>query len=360
MICSFRRACFNLLSLYYEIMEIVYIPINDIKPYEKNPRNNAKAVDTVAASIAEFGFKVPMVIDKGNIVVTGHTRLKAAKKLGLSTVPCIRADDLTPEQIKAFRLADNKTSELAEWDFDLLGDEISEIIDIDMEGFGFELYDPEEERRENQETTQRRVENIVNLGKGEFDGEGYYDIPIIRPVYELPEIKEWIGFNYVLSDKDPEGKAVHFFIDDYQFERIWNAPEKYVEALKRYVCVASPDFSPYGDMPMALQIYNHYRKHWVAAYLQEHGVTVLPTIRASTDPRSFDWYLDGEPHGGIVVISFMWAGNDEIRGIFKNEYSKMKETLQPTKIFVYGKEYDKLDGNIEYIKSFAESRWSDA
>ena len=103
----------------------------------QNPRINDNAVPAVMKSIEEFGFKVPIVIDKNGTIVTGHTRLKAAKKLGMKTVPCIVADDLTPEQIKAFRLADNKVAEAAEWDMELLNEELDGIIDIDMSDFNF-------------------------------------------------------------------------------------------------------------------------------------------------------------------------------------------------------------------------------
>lgn len=120
-------------------MEIINKSIKDIKPYEKNPRKNKDAVDYVAESIKQFGFKVPIVIDKNDVIVCGHTRLLAAKKLKLKEVPCIIADDLTDEQIKAFRLADNKVSEFAEWDFDLLNGELDDILDIDMSDFGFEM-----------------------------------------------------------------------------------------------------------------------------------------------------------------------------------------------------------------------------
>ena len=128
-------------------MDILNLGLEEIKPYEKNPRNNDNAVDAVAASIREFGFKVPIIIDKDNIIVAGHTRYKAAKKLGLKTVPCIKADDLTDEQVKAFRLADNKVAEQAEWDFDLLNEEL-ETITMDMEQFGFDL--PEDDEEETQ------------------------------------------------------------------------------------------------------------------------------------------------------------------------------------------------------------------
>lgn len=118
-------------------MNIIEKPINEVIPYEKNPRINDNAVPAVMKSIEEFGFKVPIVIDKNGTIVTGHTRLKAAKKLGMKTVPCIVADDLTPEQIKAFRLADNKVAEAAEWDMGLLTEELDGIVDIDMSDFNF-------------------------------------------------------------------------------------------------------------------------------------------------------------------------------------------------------------------------------
>lgn len=119
-------------------MEIIEKKLTELKPYENNPRNNDAAVDAVANSIKEFGFKVPIITDKDGVIVAGHTRLKAAEKLGLKTVPVILADDLTEKQIKAFRLADNKTAELADWIPDKLEEELADLADLDMGQFGFE------------------------------------------------------------------------------------------------------------------------------------------------------------------------------------------------------------------------------
>lgn len=119
-------------------MDIIEMSVDALIPYENNPRINDKAVDKVALSISAFGFKVPIIIDADDVIVAGHTRLKAAKKLGLKTVPCIRADDLTDEQIKAFRLADNKVSEFAEWDEEKLLAELEELENIDMSLYGFD------------------------------------------------------------------------------------------------------------------------------------------------------------------------------------------------------------------------------
>lgn len=123
-------------------MKVQDLTLDQIRPYDHNPRDNDGAVDAVAASIKNFGFKVPIIIDRDMTIVAGHTRYKAAKKLGLQSVPCIMADDLTEEQVRAFRLADNKVGELAGWDFDLLNMELAGIEELDMTQFGFE--DPAE------------------------------------------------------------------------------------------------------------------------------------------------------------------------------------------------------------------------
>ena len=114
-------------------MEIKNLKWSELKPYENNPRINDEAVKYVAESIKEFGFKVPIVVDKNNIIVAGHTRYKASKQLGLEEVPCIIADDLSPAQIKAFRIADNKVSEYAEWNEDLLKVELEQLEEMDFD-----------------------------------------------------------------------------------------------------------------------------------------------------------------------------------------------------------------------------------
>jgi hypothetical protein len=124
-------------------MQIIYKNVKDLIPYINNPRNNDDSVGLVASSIKNFGFKVPIVIDSKNEIVAGHTRLLAAKKLNMDKVPCIIADDLDDNQVKAFRLADNKVAEFSKWDDELLWTEISQIDGLDMTEFGFEMFDAE-------------------------------------------------------------------------------------------------------------------------------------------------------------------------------------------------------------------------
>ena len=133
-------------------METITKKVSELIPYVNNPRNNDDAIDAVASSIKNFGFKVPIVVDSNNEIINGHTRLKAAKKLGLETVPVIVADDLTPEQIKAFRLADNKVGEIATWDEDALIIELEELenLNFDMSEFNFDMSEPQiQEKNEN-------------------------------------------------------------------------------------------------------------------------------------------------------------------------------------------------------------------
>ena len=157
-------------------MQVIEIKTDELIPYANNPRNNDNAVDAVAASIKEFGFKQPIVIDREKVIVAGHTRLKAAKKLGLETVPCIMADDLTEQQIKAFRLADNRVGELATWDFEKLDIELEALQDIDMVSLGFvETGEPEESEEEELERKKKEFEERMAAGEISEEDEEYQE-----------------------------------------------------------------------------------------------------------------------------------------------------------------------------------------
>ena len=157
-------------------MKIQDLDIKSIKVYAKNPRRNDAAVDAVAASIREFGWKQPLVINPATMeIVAGHTRYKAAKKLGCKTVPCVMADDLTAEQIKAYRLADNKTAELADWDFDLLDEELGGIEDIDMTEFGFDYDLPDLTEEEEYERKKAEFRARMEAGELSEDSDEYQE-----------------------------------------------------------------------------------------------------------------------------------------------------------------------------------------
>lgn len=195
--------------------------------------------------------------------------------------------------------------------------------------------------------------NYENVGKGFYDGVGYFDIPKIQPVYNIPAV-DWIPCNCAVSAKDKDKKGVHFYTPDEQFARFWTNCDKYTEILKKFGCVMSPDFSLYLDMPRAMQIYNVYRKHWLAAWWQEHGISVIPTISWST-PDSFSWCFDGEPVGGIVSVSSVGCmKREKSRRAFVEGYNEMLARLQPKEIIFYGIVPEECRGNITNIRPFYE------
>ena len=157
-------------------MQIKELKISKLKEYENNPRINDGAVEKVVESIREFGFKVPIVIDTNNVIVCGHTRLKAAQIIGLEVVPCIVADDLTEEQIKAFRLADNKTGEFAKWDFEKLEEELA-ALELNMSVFGFENKDKEagDTERDDLSDNVPEVYEVIIECADEFEQEEIFD-----------------------------------------------------------------------------------------------------------------------------------------------------------------------------------------
>ena len=166
-------------------IKIQYRKVSELIPYAKNPRKNKEAVAYVANSIKEFGFKNPIIIDKNDEIIAGHTRLLAAKQLKMEEVPCILADDLTEEQVKAFRLADNKTAEFAEWDDELLGKELEDIFNIDMEAFGFFS----EEAEDGNAIGGDKYTFKVNIPQYEITG----DCPEINELYNDEKTEEIIG-----------------------------------------------------------------------------------------------------------------------------------------------------------------------
>lgn len=190
-----------------------------------------------------------------------------------------------------------------------------------------------------------------NLESAMYKGVGKYNIPEIKPVYEC-KTNVWLGFNYVrkYETKKDKNTGVHFFLDDYHFERVWNTPDKYLKYLSRYDCVLSPDFSLYVDFPLAVTIYNHYRKHWLAAYWQESGITVIPVIRWMF-PDSYEWCFDGEPKHSIVAVSNVGCVKDpELKDMFDTGYVEMLNRLEPKQILFYGNTFGDYEGNVKYIK----------
>ena len=336
-------------------MEIVYKNIDKIIPYENNPRINDEAVQYVAKSIEKYGFKVPITIDKDNVIITGHTRLKAAQQLGLKKVPTIKVTDLSKKKIKEFRLADNKVSEKATWDLDKLSIELADL-DFSMSEFGFEIEPIEtapitvEELEEDDNSyygdERERTNRAYHLDLIDYDNltNDFWQMPIIENNNYIPD--DLIGFNYAKTSKD-KNTGIHFYLDDYQFERIWNYPEKYIETLIDYQCILSPNFSLYLDMPMPMKIWNTYRSRQIGAYFQSKGIKVIPTI-CWAEKDTFDFAFQGIPKGSIVSISTIGVKRSkEALQIWKDGVDELIKRIEPSTILIYGGKVDYDYGNIE-------------
>ena len=180
------------------------------------------------------------------------------------------------------------------------------------------------------------IRQSENLDKAVFPGVGKYDIPRILPM-EVEQPVEMIGFNFAAKYKHPERVGIHFFLKDYQFSRLWTSPDMYTGMLRRFRFVCTPDFSMYTDFPLALQINSHYRKHWLGAYWQSKGITVIPTICWS-DERSFEWCFDGEPEKSVVAISSVGTQlNERSKRLFLLGYQQMMSRLQPKIVLFHGR-----------------------
>lgn len=192
--------------------------------------------------------------------------------------------------------------------------------------------------------------NFENCDKMMFDGIGRYDIPQIEAERIDARRLEWIPFNYAVTARNKQQKGVHFYVDDYQFTRLWNQPDRYISILQQFGAVCTPDFSQYTDMPIAMRIYNHYRKHWLGAYWQKHGIRVIPTICWST-PDSYEWCFDGEPTNSIISISSV--GTQVRKGskeLFDSGCREAIKRLDPSEILWYGKVPEEFDWNVIRIE----------
>ena len=196
--------------------------------------------------------------------------------------------------------------------------------------------------------------NGHNLELGSFELSGEYGIPALRPV-QLDARLTWIRFNHALREPQRERYGVHFFIDDYLFQRAWHDPPRYALFLRSFPAVMTPDFSMYADYPKAVQVYNHWRKHQLGAYWQRAGMTVIPSI-GWVGRDSYSWCFDGEPVGGTVAVSSVGTqkGKDA-RRMFLDGYNEMLSRLKPSKVIFFGDVPKECEGNIEHHAPYYET-----
>ena len=317
-----------------EVKQIKRVAIDKLIPYENNAkRHSENQIEKLSKSIEEFGFISPVLVDKDLNIIAGHGRVEAAKVSGLKTVPCVQIEGLTDEQRRAYILADNRLSEFGSWDKELVQIELESLGDIGyLEELEFSL--PEVDLKDYYGDERERTNNAYNLGIA-------HETEMTSDFWQMPKIKReevtpsrLVGFNYAKTSKDKRA-GIHFFIDDYQFERVWNYPEKYISVLKDFECILTPDFSLYMDMPMPMKIWNVYRSRQIGAFYQSKGLKVIPTI-SWAEPETYCFCFEGVEEGGLVAVSTLGIKNKNSIEIFNDGIRAMIERLSPSKILEYG------------------------
>lgn len=188
----------------------------------------------------------------------------------------------------------------------------------------------------------RNTRCYLNCEKRIFEGVGEYEFPMIHPIEMDVKDTPMIGFNYALTERHPEDKICHFFIDDYQFDRVWNNPDMYLDILRRFKAVISPDFSTYMDFPKSIQIFNRYRRQWCGAYWQQFGINVIPTVRWMGE-GSESWCFDGIPKNSMICISTVGGFRENaVKEIWLKGYHEVLKTLEPSFILFYGKVHNEI------------------
>ena len=352
-----------------DTLKLTWISVDKLKPYAKNARKHtADDVQYIANSIKQFGFNDPIgVWGKENIIVEGHGRLEAAKMLGMDSVPIIHLDHMTDEQRRAYALAHNKTAEMSAWDDSLVDQEIHDIIDIDMSDFGFDIkLDLDNEDTDDDWYAPADDLRDPSCQHNVFENQELRQFPITNK-YGIPEMiatqtvgNQMLRFMDWKEIDDPENYIAHFYYDDYKFIKAWREPNYYVDRLRAFKAIVSPDFSLYIDFPLALQILSCYRRQWCGAYWQSLGLDVIPDV-VWGEKESFDFCFEGIPKHSTVAVSTVGVKNDPAWNngtsqLFKDGYDEMLNRLEPTTILFYGDMIEGLDGNIIRIPSYYEQK----
>ena len=331
--------------------------ISELKFAEYNPRKISKReLELLKDSLQEFGHVSPILWNEatGNIV-GGNQRVLALKSLGYSEIICV-VINIDAEKEKRLNLILNKAS--AKWDNPKLYDLLLGLENISVTGFNknnvadffqhaYNKYD-----KHYFGDTRERTYNKYRLNEyDETRTKGSYDFPRLNACHYIPETL--ISFNEVKSLQHiPPNCGVHFFIDDYQFERIWRSPYKYFERLKKFDCVITPDFSTYYDMPIAMKIWNLYRMRLIGQMMQDAGLVVIPHIRFINE-HELESSLEGiEPCGVIADSTVGIVKSQKFRELFILGMNYAIEKLKPECVIVYGHpiDYEFTGTTIKYIK----------
>ena len=347
-------------------MKIERKRLTELKPSPYNPRKDLQVGDAeyekLRRSLQEFGYVEPIIWNaRTGYVVGGHQRLKVLRQLGETEIDCVIVD-LPEEQEKALNVVLNKIKN--DWDMEKLEAVLSDLRDserdVTLTGFDLEDIDTmfdDGPAKDDEDTDsyygdeRERTFDMYRLHECDATRvAGYYQFPMLKACHYVPD--DLIGFNYVKNWRSKrDGIGVHFFLDDYQFERIWKTPYGNIERMRGFGCVLTPDFSLYMDMPMAMKIWNVYRSRLIGQMMQDAGLTVIPTLQWA-DEESFTYCFEGiEPNG---VYAFSTVGVMKEKGARERCYAGIGEAvkrLTPEGLIMYGAaiKYDFGEISVKYV-----------
>ncbi|MBQ3585758.1 MAG: DUF4417 domain-containing protein [Synergistaceae bacterium] len=346
-------------------MNIVRKAISELIPAPYNPRKDIQPGDSeyekLKRSLEEFGYVEPIIWNaQTGHVVGGHQRLKVLNELGETEIDCVVVD-IPEAQEKALNIALNKISN--GWDDEKLSALLEDLQneDIDLTLTGFDLGEIDKLLKDNNEDDggyfgdeRERTYDFYRLYEyDESRTAGYYQFPTLKACHYVPE--DLIGFNYVKSWKgSQEGLGVHFYLDDYQFERIWTNPFENIERLRDFSCVLTPGFSIYRDMPMAMKIWNMYRMRLIGQMMQDAGLQVIPTL-GWVEKETHKFCFDGIEPGGVYAVGTVGIVEDPIaRNLWFSGMDEAIRRLNPECVICYGAKIGYDFGNIP-VKKFKPS-----
>lgn len=343
-------------------MQVQNVSVDLLKPFEKNPKmHTEEQIDKIIRSIKEFGWANPILaLKENNMVIAGHARLKAAKKMNLSEVPVIFLD-MPYEKAIAYVVADNRLAEIAEWDNRMLLPLLDEIklsgVDVELTGFDIEFMEKKKETdilSPDYEKVEGMSEVFGLRTEIDFPGVGVFDFPPLKEdmILDMPAPASWAGptatkelppyvYNYGTDSTiglDFSQTVVSFYTDDVRFEALYTNNAEIAGRFlnKKIMGMVSPNFSTYFKMPKAMRIWNIFRSRWVSRYFQEAGIKVIPDISCGRD--DIDCVFDGIPRTAPVCLQAHRKYNQEEMKEKRFIIEKTFEVLEPSRVWVYATE----------------------
>ncbi len=325
--------------------------ISEMVPYERNAWDNSEGIPAIAESIKNYGFRGRIKLWKRDdpVIISGHHRIAACRSLGWEELPDENiewCEDMTEEEVMAFRLADNRTGQSGKWNRALTREEVRRLAGkgVDMSRFGFDF----KSKLKPYGAERLKTDGHYNLQIANASHcAGRHDMPVLDPVDFAPT--ELLPFNYAKTS-DRYDRTLHFFIDDYQFERLWNSPVKYLDLVRSFEAALTPDFSMYMDMPLPMQQWNEYRRRALGNYWQRNGVKVIPTLSWS-DERSYGFCFDGLPKRSTVAVSTVGVkGDDSAIETWRSGMTAAMKRLRPKRVLLYGSPVDFDFGAAEVVE----------